>query len=181
MKILNYSILAFISLFMFSCQPKLDEKVQLINKIDTLEFQIYKSSVELLDERKPNEVLSLYKNYANLYPEDSISVVYLFKAAQVEVGLGLSLQAISTLDSLIMKYPNAENIPSALQFKAFRYDDRLGNINEASKVLDVLIENYPNSSLIENAKAYKASLGKSPEEIIREMEAKDKVVEEAAL
>jgi tetratricopeptide (TPR) repeat protein len=157
-----------------SCQPKVSPKEQLLSRIDTLEFQINGSEVELLDDRKPNEVVSLYKNFAQEYPNDTLAPIFLFKAAEVEVGLGKSLQAIHSLDSLIIKYPSAENTPSALQFKAFIWDTRLGNINKAAEALDYLIENYPESDLIKNSKEYKATLGKSPEEIILEMQNKSK-------
>lgn len=181
MKKISFIVLFVIAFIAFSCQPKVSEKEQISNRIDTLEYEIYESGMELLDDRKPNEIAALYKSYAQKFPDDTLSVDYWFKAAQVEVGLNIPLQAIQSLDSLIIKYPDAKNIPSALQFKAFIWDDRLGNINKAALVLDYLIENYPDSELIENAKAYKASLGKSPEEIILEMEAMSKKQEDAEI
>jgi len=146
---LVFVIIALLGLTVFSCQPKVS------------------------DNKKPKEVSVLYKEYAVKYPEDSVSVKYLFKAAQVEVGLGESLVAIHTLDTLINRYPNAEIIPNVLQFKAFIYDDRLDRVNKAAAALDIIIEKYPDCDIIDNVKAYKETLGKSPEEIILEMELKD--------
>jgi TolA-binding protein len=90
----------------------------------------------------------------------------------VEVGLGKSIEAINSLDSLINEYPTHQLIPAALQFKAFILDDRLGKIDEAAAVLDYLIKNFAESDsmMIENAKAYRASLGKSPQQILDEIE-----------
>ena len=166
-------IIALLGLSVFSCQPKIAEKNILVSRIDTLEYHIYESGEKLLDNRKPKEVSVLYKEYATKYPKDSISVKYLFKAAQVEVGLGENLIAIHTLDTLIIRYPNAEIIPNVLQFKAFIYDDRLDRVNKASETLDIIIKDYPNCDIINNVKAYKATLGKSPEQIILEMEKKN--------
>ena len=171
---LVFVIIALLGLTIFSCQPKVSEKETIVNRIDTLEYIIYESGEKLLDNRKPKEVSVLYKEYALKYPEDSISVKYLFKAAQVEVGLGESLIAIHTLDTLINRYPNAEIIPNVLQFKAFIYDDRLDRVNKAAAALDIIIEKYPDCDIIDNVKAYKETLGKSPEEIILEMEAMQK-------
>lgn len=169
-------VLVFLSIIAFSCNqaPKLPSKQDMAKIIDTLEFQVFESGQTLLDNRKPLQLVDAYKSFAQNFPLDSLAVKYWFTAAQIQVNLGQSLEAISTLDSLIKIYPKDQIIPSALQFKAFIFDDRLGRIDEASATLDELINNFPESELVENAKAYKETLGKSPEEIIVEMEAKAK-------
>jgi len=178
---LVFVIIALLTLIVFSCQqqPKVNEKETIVNRIDTLEYQIYESGDKLLDDKKPTEVSVLYKKYATLYPNDSISFSYMFKAAQVELGLGEPLIAIHTLDSIITMFPENKLIPNVLQFKAYIYDDRLDRVTKASETLDIIINDYPDCEIIENVKAYKASLGKSPEEIILEMEAKQKQEETA--
>lgn len=175
MKYISLAVLAF-SFIIFSCNTSItmDEKQQLTNEIDTLEFQIYESEEQLLDNRKQFRLVDAYKSYAQKYPQDSLAVRYWFNAAQIQVNLGESIEAIKTLDSLINNFPQDKIIPSALQFKAFIYDDRLGDINEARATLTELITNFPESDLVENAKAYMETLGKSPAEIIVEMEAKAK-------
>jgi TolA-binding protein len=164
----------------FSCntKSKLPTKQDLASEIDSLEYQIYQSGEQLLDNRKPQRLIGVYRDYAKQFPMDSLAAKYWFKAAQIQVNLGESMEAIKTLDSLIINYPDNKLIPSALQFKAFIYDDRLGKIDEARAALDELINKFPESELVENAKAYKETLGKSPEEIIVEMEAKAKALKE---
>ncbi len=174
MKYFSFLFVA-ISLISFSCNsPKVDERKVLADEIDTLAYQVFESDVKLLDNHKQKRLVEVYKQYAQKYPDDSLSIKYWFRAAQIQVNLGESQKAIHTLDSLIANYPKAKIIPSALQFKAFIYDDRLGQIDEARATLDELINNFPESELVENAKAYKETLGKSPEEIIAELEAKAK-------
>jgi outer membrane protein assembly factor BamD (BamD/ComL family) len=177
---LVFVIIAVLISTVFSCQqqPKVNEKETLVNRIDTLEYQIYESGEQLLDDKKPTEISVLYKKYASLYPNDSISFSYMFKAAQVDLGLGTPLVAIRTLDSLMILFPKNKLIPNVLQFKAYIYDDRLDRVTKASQTLDIIINEYPDCEIIENVKAYKASLGKSPEEIILEMEAKQKKIDE---
>lgn len=169
-------IVVFLSLLTLSCNqsPQLSKKQVIVNEIDTLEYQIYESGKKLLDDRKPLRLVNAYQSYAQAFSADTISAKYWFKAAQIQVNLGKSFEAISSLDSLLKYFPKNEITPSALQFKAFIYDDRLGKVNKARDVLDELINNFPESELVENAKAYKETLGKSPEEIIVEMEAKAK-------
>jgi outer membrane protein assembly factor BamD (BamD/ComL family) len=169
---LKLLVIALVAIFAFSCQPKNSEKDLMIAQIDSLETIIFNHPEQLLDDRKPNEIVVLYHKFASLYPQDSLSPSYWYKSSQVEVGLGKSIEAINSLDSLINEYPTHQLIPAALQFKAFILDDRLGKIDEAAAVLDYLIKNFAESDsmMIENAKAYRASLGKSPQQILDEIE-----------
>jgi tetratricopeptide (TPR) repeat protein len=175
MKTFNFLIIIAVSLMIISCQstPKTSEYDQMVGRIDTLELFLAQSEEVLLDDRKPREVLDLYKKFVIKYPEDSLCITYYFKMAEVELALGKSFDAISSLDSLMMKFPNADIIPNVLQFKAFIQDDRLHQFDDARATLELLIEKYPDNELVENAKAYILTLGKSPEEVIREMELKN--------
>jgi tetratricopeptide (TPR) repeat protein len=177
MKYLSKFLLSFLFLIaVASCTNTENEKADLRLKIDSLEIKVLNGTIEMLDNRIPLQLGKMMKDYARLYPQDSVTPVYLFKSAQIEVNTGQSIQAIATLDTLILLQPKHKIVPSVLQFKAFIYDDRLGEYDNAAKVLDELINNYPDAGvdIIENAKAYKASLGKTPEQIILEMELAEK-------
>ncbi len=176
MNYLRFLIIGSLVLALFSCGTKNHKitKLEIISNIDTLEYQVYKAVKKPMDNRAAKRLITSYINYATTFPKDTMAVKYWFKAAQSQVDLGNSLGAIKSLDSLVVNYPNSKIAPSAWQFMAFIYDDRLGNINMARACLDSLIYKYPNNKLVNNAKAYKQTLGKSPEEIILEMENKVK-------
>ena len=160
--------------FLYSCssEPEMPKvsKQELNTEIQELKTKI-SSENNVNSEKAAMQIVNLYAKYVEAFPKDSNAIKYLFESAQVNVGLGLSPEAIANLDTIVARYPKSEVAPSALQFKAFILDDRMRRWQKASEVLDELIEKYPNSDIIENAKAYKQTLGKSPEQIIKEMEA----------
>lgn len=173
MKLLKVIILFVATLVMMSCDSeKKDMRVEMQAEIDSLKVEIEEAGIKSNSEIAPMKIVKLYEKYANDYPEDTISKSYLFQCAQVNVGLGLAPEAIANLDTLVVRYPNTDIAPSALQFKAFILDEKMRRFQKAEEVINELIVKYPESDIIENAKAYKETLGKSPEQIIKEMEAK---------
>ena len=178
MRLLNVIILLMTTLIMLSCNSeKKDMRVEMQTEISTLKVEIEKAGIKATSEIAPMKIVKLYVKYANEFPEDSLSKSYLFQCAQVNVGLGLAPEAITNLDTLVARYPNTDLAPSALQFKAFILDEKMRRFQKAEEVINELIANYPESDIIENAKAYKETLGKSPEQIIKDMEAKIKAAE----
>ena len=170
-------LIILISLFVYSCSTNNDtpstSRLDLQQHIDSLKKEILISGVTPNNEINGKRIVIVYKDYANAFPDDTLSKKYLFECSQVYVGLGLAPEAMDVLDTLVARYPNTELAPSALQFKAFILDEKMRRWQKAAETLDILIEKYPNSDIIENAKAYKETLGKSPEQVIKEMEARD--------
>ncbi len=163
------------TLIMMSCETeKKDMRPEMQSEINTLKAEIEAAGIKANSEIAPMKIVKLYVDYANQYPEDSLSMRYLFQCAQVNVGLGLAPEAINNLDTLVARYPDTDLAPSALQFKAFILDEKMRRFQKAEEVINELIEKYPNCDIIDNAKAYKETLGKSPEQIIKDMEAKIK-------
>ena len=146
-------------------------------QIDSLKTDILSSGIAANNEISGKKIVIAYAAYANAFQQDTLSKKYLFECAQVYVGMGLAPEAIVVLDTIVARYPNEDIAPSALQFKAFILDEKMRRWQKAAETLDILIESYPNSDIIDNAKAYKETLGKSPEQIIKEMEAKNKSAE----
>ena len=155
-----------------NCNSDSFDKSATVQQIDSLEKNI-KALEQIQGSTELLSVIELYHKYADNCPKDSLSPKYLFKSAQMELSVGESIIAIQSLDTLVVRYPKSDLAPSALQFKAFILDDRMRRWQKAAEVLDYLIATYPESEIIENAKAYKLTLGKSPEQIIFEMEQKN--------
>ena len=99
-----------------------------------------------------------------------MSVEYLFRAAEIQMGLNKNEECIKSLSFIQKRYPNSKIMPMLLQFKAFVYDDKLQDFDNARACIDELIEKYPESELIPNAKAYRVMIGKNPEEVFRSMD-----------
>jgi len=177
LKFLKKSILfiGISTVVLISCQQQssaTDEAADLRSKLNNLQSRLMKSNQEL-DMEKADSMVYLYKKYAVMYPNDSLTVEYLFHAAQVQMGMNKNNECIETLNFIQEKYPDAKVMPMLLQFKAFIYDDKFKDYDKAKESLDELIEKYPESELIPNAKAYREMIGKDPEEIFSKSDSLD--------
>jgi len=168
----NSIIVLGLSMFVFvSCQQTdvKKEAKDLRTELNTLQKELM-ANPQTLDAVKGDSMVLLYKKYAIKYPNDSMSVEYLFRAAEIQMGLNKNEECIKSLSYIQKTYPNSKVMPMLLQFKAFIYDDKFNDFDKARACMDELIENYPESELIPNAKAYRNMIGKNPEEIFGKMD-----------
>ena len=139
-------------------------------KIDNLQAELFSDNTKAIDIVKADSMIDMYLQYAETFPEDSSAVEFLFKAAEVQMGIEKNMECISTLSQIQNKYPEANILPMVLHFKAFVYDDKLKDYDKARASLDELIERYPNDNLVPNAKAYREMIGKDPNEMFRKVD-----------
>ncbi|MCK5845898.1 MAG: hypothetical protein KAG84_00545 [Bacteroidales bacterium] len=175
---LNFIVLFAFSTLLFSCNNNTTLETAIskdvtVHQIDSLKSILNQGISNTENDLIAKRIIKKYTDYAYAFPNDSITKTYLFECAQVNLGIGLAPEAIANLDTFVAWYPKADKAPEALQFKAFILDDRMHRWQKAAEVIDELIAEYPDSDIIDNAKAYKATLGKTPEQIIKEMEAKN--------
>ena len=119
-------------------------------------------------------MIDLYTEYAREFPDDTLAPVYLFKASDISMNLYRPLETIRILDTLLIKYPDYSKTPTALFLKAFVYEDQVKNYKLARKYYQQFIDKYPDNEFADDAQMSLENLGKSPEELIREFEEKNK-------
>ena len=165
------AVLSISMLVLTSCEQTSvkNEAKDMRSELNRLEKELMQGN-QTLDLVKGDSMVVLYKKFAVKYPNDSMSVEYLFRAAEIEMGMDKNEECIATLNNIQRLYPNSEKIPLLLQFKAFVYDDKFKAYNKARACLDELIENYPDNVLVENAKAYRNMIGKDPNEMFQELD-----------
>lgn len=147
-------------------------KDQFIAQIKTAEAKLKASTT--LDPVIGNQMIKAYLDYANIFINDSISPDYLFRSADIASGLGSYDQAIILYNQIVDKYPAYRHTPDALYLEAMVYDSKLSGQDARAKVLyEQLIKDYPKSKLVEDARIAIQNLGKTDEQIIREIEKKN--------
>ncbi|MCK5857101.1 MAG: tetratricopeptide repeat protein [Bacteroidales bacterium] len=167
-----YSIVLVLGMvLMASCQglDKDSQQGDLKQQVMHLQERLMKASASI-DPAQGDSVVALYKMYAEEYPDDSISVEYLYRAAGVEMGMDKNENCLQTLALIEQRYPNSDLIPSLLQLKAFIYDTKFQDYDKARAAINELVEKYPNDKLTPNAKAYRDMIGKDPEELFRRID-----------
>ena len=150
-----------------SCGPSNEEDAA---EIKTAEDTLFSSSEGFIDKAKALELVDLYVDYANSYPDDSMAVEYLFKAAEFCLNLGEGQRAITLYDRVIQEYPDFRKVPECLFLKGYVYENYLGDLDNAKAIYLEFIEKYPDNEFADDAEISIQNLGKSPEELIRQFE-----------
>lgn len=140
-----------------------------IEKINQLEEVLF--DVEgVYSQDTARLLIDLYVRFADSVPQDERSVGYLFKAADLSMYFTDPGRTIWLLDRLITRYPEHEKAAMSLFLKAFTYDTRLYDTTSARHYYELFIQKYPEHEFAPEAQAAIQTLGKSPEDLIREFE-----------
>ena len=174
-----FGFLLITSVFLLaSCggpETKSEEKELTIEEsIAEMENELFNSNQTKIDKRKALDLVNLYVEYADQYPDDPISPEYLFMASDISMNLNRPTQTIKLFDKIMTTYPSYNKTSSALFLKAFVYEDQLHDYDAAKKYYELFIEKYPDSEFADDAVVSLQNLGKSPEELIREFEEQNK-------
>lgn len=146
----------------WSCTNKKENKY---SEIKALEEEVF--SMKMLDKIKGVQLVDAYVEYAKDFPEDTASAVFLFKAGDIAMNMGMGNQAVLYYDKVMNQFPEFEKVPESLFLKAFIYENQLGDLKHAEKFYKLFLEKYPSHVLAKDAKASLMYLGKSAEELIK--------------
>ncbi len=151
----------------------LDEKGKLLSVIKAYEDTMHKSKE--LNKAIALKAIQAYTNYFNAFPKDSVCAEYLFKAAEIADNSGDYINAIKLYNSCYENFPKFPLHIEALYFQGLIYADKLKDYPKAKERFEKLIWAYPKSDLAEQSKATMLMMGKSDEELIKELEKKNGV------
>ncbi len=114
-----------------------------------------------------------YQNFVNKYSNDSLSPIYLLKAADLCMSTKDYTTAVKLYENVYTKYSEYEKAPQALFLQAMTYCDFLKNESLGKIKYQEFINKYPNHELSDDAKKSIEFIGKTPEEILEILQAKD--------
>ncbi len=114
-----------------------------------------------------------YDMYATENPDDENAAEYLFKAGEMSASLNKGKEAVAFFDRVCNDYPDYERAAYALFMKGFTLENYVGDMGAAKTVYEDFIDKYPDHPMSESAKFSIQNLGKSPEDLIKEFEAKN--------
>jgi outer membrane protein assembly factor BamD (BamD/ComL family) len=169
----NQKIFVYLAILLagciFSCKPA-DKK--LAERIDVIEKELYNDTLFVPDNAKAQEAIKLYVEYAENFPADTFSPLYLFKAADISSKISETSKAINLYKLLEEKYPNHRNAPYALFLQGFIYENQVGNPAKAKPLYEKFLQKYPDHPIAADVSRSIENLGKSPEELIKEFESR---------
>lgn len=144
---------------------KTSEQQLLAARIDSLEAILLNDSLEVSDATG-SAVIKAYFKFADTWPQDSSSVDYLFKAADVMRGMYRIQDAVQTLDLVVKRYPESEKAPAALFYAGFILHTDAEQNNMAIEYFERLIASFPNHPLSDDARNLMPLLHLSEEQLM---------------
>ena len=148
-----------------------NKKTELTDKIEALE-QILFGGTQMFNDSAAQAVVSAYSDFAESFPEDTISPEYLFKAGEVSLGLNQPSEAMKYYKKVCDQYPKFKRSSYSLFLQAYVLDNYLNDDNQAGEIYKMFIQKYPDHPMVKDAEFSIRNLGKSDEELIKEFEAK---------
>ena len=117
------------------------------------------------------------ENYAIALPKDSLSPNFLIDAATIARNLNQTQKVLELFKWVYTNYPESPKAGDARFSEAFTYDNDLKDYDRAKVAYEAFLKDYPTHPFAESAQVMLNNLGKSDEQIIRELEAKAKAAE----
>lgn len=157
-----------ITLLVFGCSSPRDKD---LSKIQKLEAEVDKQAATP-DTANLNQLIRDYTSFVDSYPQDSLAPKYLYRAIRVTMSMNNGQQSMKMIDRFINDYTNGPRYAEVVFLKAYVYENLLGNYGRASEIYRDFIHNFPDHELSDDAQVAIQNMGKSPEELIKEFEAR---------
>ncbi|MEE9371731.1 MAG: tetratricopeptide repeat protein [Saprospiraceae bacterium] len=113
--------------------------------------------------------------FALVLPNNKSTPDFLYKAAEVARSLRTMPKAMNLYDWILKKYPDHKKGPTTLFIKGFLLEQEFDQMEEAKKIYEQFLTQYPEHEMASSAKFLLNNMGKSDEEILKEIEEKRKV------
>lgn len=162
--------LLLIAVFFSSCG---NSKKKLSDQITKIEKSVYAADPKNFKE-SGDSLFTLYNQFIEKYPEDTMCPRYTFNAASIAMNLEKSKEALDLFDKFIAKYPQNPRAAVCMFFKGFVYENQVKDMDKARETYLSFLEKYPNNDFADDARSSLTNLGKSPEEMILMFEKKQK-------
>lgn len=146
------------------------------SKMERLENVVFSSdfSYDTRGVSQAGELMQLYIQAAEADPKDAKAPDYMFRAGELAMNLEKVPQALDLYNKIIYTYPEYEKAPECLFLMAFIYENNLQNLGKAKDLYEQFLRQYPDHEFADDAAFSLENIGKSPEELMREIEARNK-------
>jgi len=126
------------------------------------------------DDDSYNLAITAYLDYAKHFPQDTLSMFFLFNAGQYASNSRQFPRAITLYQNIQTRFPNSKLIPECIFLEGFIYDNSMKDTANARKKYNELIEKYPHDSLSIQARQMIKFLGVSDDELGKRFEEQNK-------
>ncbi len=152
-------------------------------KITSLEKKMTSENF-LLDEKgllTAKELVQEYLNYAENHKDAPDAPDYLYKAADLSLNINEGRQSLELYNRIIYQYPQYQKVPECLFLMGYIHENYFQELGKAKAIYEQFLARYPDHDFADDAQISIENLGKSPEELIRIFEEKNKVLRDTVI
>lgn len=148
-------------------------------KVQTDEF-LKKSNQLLLqgrtDQKLIDSTFGYIESFVTDFPNDTLSPAYLFEKALLQEKMRQFEPAIATLDRIYTSYPKSPQANKSVFLQGYLYANVLNDYEKAKAKYQLYLDEYADvdSKMTGDAQMELKNLGKSPDEILKEILEKSK-------
>lgn len=155
------ALLAFAAVLMVACGPSREDR---INQIEDFEDSIFEIAIAA-DPDVADQLTQMYVDFADKYPNDSLSPEYLMKAAEVQGNVLHTERSVELFDRIIADYPDFEDVSMCYFLKGNSLELN-SQIEEAKAAYEEFLAKYPNHYMADQTRKMIPLLGMSYEEML---------------
>lgn len=166
-----YSILVVMAVILAACT---DSRQSKIDKIKELEKKFNSKTDTSFSVKNANELVAAYIDFSESYPKDTAAATCYYNAGKISMYTGSPKKAVEYFDKVITDYPDFKKMNDCMFQKAFTYDNFIKDVKKAKEAYEAFIKKYPGDDFADDAQSLINMLGKTDDQIVAELEAKQK-------
>ncbi len=147
----------------------LDEII--LNKKEELYLDSAKTRINQATIR---QLINMYKQYATLLPDEPKTPDYLYETYELSNSIRLFQDAVVACETLSSKYPDHPRASTAMFLTGYLYENEMRDLDKAKAIYTDFITKFPKHEFADDAQFALDNLGKSPDEILKELQEKNK-------
>ena len=150
------------------------QPMDLTADVDSLRSKLFDEKASRYNTEVSNDFIGTCEMYALLLPDDEKAPDLLFEAARTAGYIRAFPKAVELYDWAYAKYPDFPKASQALFMMAFTYDNEMHNVEKARSLYEEFLKKYPDDEFTDDAQVLLQNLGKSEEEILKDLQKKKK-------
>lgn len=141
----------------------------LADRIRDFGKRIFNDSTQQIDPQIAAEFISAAENYALVSVQDTLAPRFLIDAATIARNLSAIPKVLELFQWVYTRYPEHPKAAEARFLEGFTYDSDLGDLDKARTAYETFLQRYPDHEFADDARVLLNNLGKSDEEILKNL------------
>ena len=171
---MRYFVIAVLAVLLTSCALSAKKKAEAISAMEQSINESAKKGVS--DTTGIKELLADYDYYVGQFPADSTCPIYLMRAGDFNRAIGNTDKAVECYHKIYTEYSKYPKAPMALFLEGFTYENDKHDLAKAKELYSAYLAKYPTSKMSKDVQFLLDHLGKTPEQIMAELDSAKKAV-----